>query len=553
MLRTATLLACLLSLLSINAQWSDDPSINTTVRDADAAAATPLSSEAPEGGTYICWFESAATNYVLKMQLLDADGVAQWDAEGVIVSDEPQNSALFRYDLATDNEGNAVVAFQDERNGALHIVVYKVDVNGTVLWNTPVPDSSEDQGLSPSIGVLADNSLMIAWNASAGSERWVAYRPVTEDGGVTFAEPGRIGGSGVKCTRPKVIANADGGFILQYVNEVGNFPGVTSTMYAQRFDAIGTAVWTEPVQVSTRTITFFYFPEPFSDGANGFYLAFNTGNPQSASMTDVYVQRIGADGTPWSAEGTRAMDGMTTHRLTGGTVLISQADGLMVLVQVLNGSQSQSGVSVQRFSVTGERLLGANGAEVMTVSDAYHAPIGLAATTNGAILVHKSGGFGAEHISASRVLLDSSALWPNSTVLCDVNSNKGNGWVSTLRNDHVVTVWLDDRTNDGVFAQRVSSDGELDIDTSVEDEDRFASTSFMLLANTGATPILRVDQPQAARLTIEVFDARGSLIMQDQQWRGAGITEAPIALPSAAGIKTCRITTNNCVHVVRAF
>lgn len=553
MLRTTTLLACSLSLLRINAQWSDDPSVNTTVRDAVSAAATPLSSEAPDGGTYICWFESAPTNYVLKMQLLDADGVAQWDAEGVIVSDEPQNSALFRYDLATDNDGNAVVAFQDERNGALHIVAYKVGVNGTVLWNTPVPDSSEEQGLSPSIGVLADNSLMIAWNASAGSERWVAYRPVTEDGGVTFAEPGRIGGSGTKCTRPKVIANADGGFTIQYVNEAGNFPGVTSTMYAQRFDAIGTAMWTEPVQVSTRTITFFYFPDPFSDGANGFYLAFNTGNPQSASMTDVYMQRIAADGTPWSAEGTRAMDGTSTHRLTGGSALISATDGLMVLVQVLNGSQSQSGVSVQRFTGSGERLLGANGAEVQTVSDAYHAPIGLAATTNGAILIYKSGGFGAEHIGANRVLLDGSALWPTSTVLCDVNSNKGNGWVSTLRDEHVVVVWLDDRTNNGVFAQRVNSNGELDIDTGVEPVSASEHADIVLLNNGQNVPTLRITQERSGPVTIQTHDMHGALLQEQRQWRAAGTTEAPLDLQRMKGIVNIRVRTTSSERVLRAF
>ena len=120
--------------LHLSGQWTADTLQNTVVRDdALQPAVTPLMCDGPNGSTYISWFETQGGQYVLKMQLLDVDGYAQWPADGLLISSHPQNSALFRYDLAADNDGNAIVAFQDERTGQLDIVVYKIAPDGTFV------------------------------------------------------------------------------------------------------------------------------------------------------------------------------------------------------------------------------------------------------------------------------------------------------------------------------------------------------------------------------------------------------------------------------------
>ncbi|MCB0768618.1 MAG: hypothetical protein KDB95_15520, partial [Flavobacteriales bacterium] len=155
-------LALLLS-TPLTAQWTT-PDINTPVSaTTGVGAATPLSAPGPDGSTYVTWFESDG-GYVLKMQRLDADGNALWVPGGIIVSDEDQNTALFRYDFKSDHEGNAIVAFQDERSGTLDVVAYKIGEDGTDLWSgglpLPTPDAT---GLAPTIGVLADDRLVFAW------------------------------------------------------------------------------------------------------------------------------------------------------------------------------------------------------------------------------------------------------------------------------------------------------------------------------------------------------------------------------------------------------
>ncbi len=108
----------------LNAQFADDTLNNLTVHDfLGSEQATPLSASTSDGKTYISWFDISSGSYVLRMQLLDANGVALWPSGGVVVSDFPQSTAIFRYDLKVDMTDYAVVAFQDQRSGEMKPVV----------------------------------------------------------------------------------------------------------------------------------------------------------------------------------------------------------------------------------------------------------------------------------------------------------------------------------------------------------------------------------------------------------------------------------------------
>jgi hypothetical protein len=301
---------------ALHAQWTDNTLLNTSVRSGSGVdAVTPLMSDGPDGSTYVSWFDGQPGGYQLQMQRLDVNGYPLWAGEGLLVSDHPQNSALFRYDLKTDNEGNAIVAFQDERSGHLDIVVYKVGPAGDLMWGAdgvPLTDPASTQGLAPVIGVLSSNEVVIAWKASDDTDKWVAMYQVLADGSVPFQPPYQITGP-AKYSRPKVIPTNNNGFFVQYVEEVGNFP-FTCTMYAQAFDGDGNVYGT--FTVSTKTISVFYFPEPVPDGESGFYVAFTTSNPDNQALSDVYVQHMDMTGTTWSETGVEAAVGTATHRFT---------------------------------------------------------------------------------------------------------------------------------------------------------------------------------------------------------------------------------------------
>jgi hypothetical protein len=498
------LLPGLLAGTTLHAQWST-PDVNTRVSGAgDVGAATPLSAPGPEGSTYITWFE-AASNYRLMMQRLDADGQAMWQEGGIVVSDEPQNTALFRFDMKSDHAGNTIVAFQDQRSGALDVVAYRVAPDGSMLWGDglalPTPGTT---GIAPTIGVLNDDRVVIAWNTNR-SPATVAYRILPATGMPAEEAPLEIGGTGIH-GRPKVVPNADGGFWLQYVQQPGNFlsPG---TMKATRFAADGTALHDDTI--STATISGFYFPEPISDGENGLYIAFNSGNIANQNMTDVYVQRLRADGSRWSDRGSPVEDGATTNRYANNTApaLIGNAEGLMIAYSRKNGAQSEGGVHVQRFATAGTALLGATGAEVVPSSSALPEPFGTIAAPDGAVFGCTMGSFSNETAAAFHVGLDGTLAEPQ-IPLATTPSGIDDASLVPFHNGQAVTVWQDDRYGGSILAQPIM----IDISTGIAD----ATNGTWVRLVQGSVHELLFTEGTPAELLITVYAADGKRLHEQR-------------------------------------
>jgi hypothetical protein len=531
------------------AQWTTDLATNTYMRAASSGDVnTPLVADGPDGSTYSCWFENGTGEYQLRMQRLDASGNRMWDDAGLIVSDHPQNSAIFRYDMKSDADGNAVVAFQDERTGSLDIVAYKIGPDGSFLWGAdgielPTPGTT---GLAPVVVPLSNGNTAIAWNTD-NSPGQVAVQLVGPTGTLLLTVPFQISAA-TAVGRPKLIATSDGGFILQYVVSNGGFGLPPGMMYAQRYDAEGDAVWANALQVSSKIIAFFFFPEPIPDGHDGFYLAYNTGNPDNASFTDVYVQHVRGNGTLWSTDGTRADNSSTTQKfkLGHGLAVVNDDDGLMVPMQVTDGAQGQSGFSVQRLDTAGTRQLGDAAVTVIPVTSTYVQPTDISATGDGAVITHYSGGFGQVHIAATRVDLSGATVWaPAQMDICTANSNKDDVQMTDMRDGQIVVVWDDDRTPGGIYAQNIAG---LDPTTGVQ---AIASANGLLRLeqNPASSPVLLVDQSFGAGADLQVFDIQGRSV-----YSGRLASTGPVELPLGSlneGLYTLRLTGNGQVGTVR--
>ena len=507
--------------MSLKAQWTADTMLNTTVRDSNGTSeATPLSVTTNNGSTYISWFESYNGNYQLRMQLLDANGNKQWADEGLIVSDYPQSSALYRYDLQSDHDGNAIVAFQDIRTGGnLNIVAYLISASGNFLWGASgisLSDSVSTQGLGPVIGVTASNNIVISWNASAGSLQWVACQKISQAGNLLWGSSTLrvIDSSNVKkYTRPSFVASGTDDFLMLFVQQTGSFP-YTNTMFVQRYDASGDGVWPASIEFSTKTISFFFFPEPVSDLNGGLYLGFNTSNPVNASLNDVYVQHIDADGNLWSATGTEAAVSSTTHKTTPALKYLASRYEVWVLLKVQDSGQGMSGVSVQKFDTLGSVLLNANGVTVLPVSSDYNAPADFENVTNGIIIVFtKNSGFTDQFLKAIKIDYNASSVWASGEVaVSSVNSSKLRVKAGSYYNNQIVVVWEDQRIDQGVYVQNIYDDGTIG-PLGLPHVIRSAA-SFTLYPNpANHLPVMLLDENFAGEITIQLTDVIGNTIM----------------------------------------
>jgi hypothetical protein len=170
--------------------------------------------------------------------------------------------------------------------------------------------------------VLLSGNVVVAWQkfSPAGTPAWPAPQRIVD-----------------------ATATSDE-FIMHFVRRSGFGLGV-SPYFAQRFDAAGTAVWATPMQVSTNTTGFAYFAEPVSDTAGGYFVAFNTGNPASAMLGDVYVQHVSATGALWNPEGAEVIT--ATARFEGKLQDVAAQNQLYVALNATNSSQSDAGIYFQ--------------------------------------------------------------------------------------------------------------------------------------------------------------------------------------------------------------
>ncbi|MBJ6109949.1 T9SS type A sorting domain-containing protein [Hymenobacter sp. BT523] len=546
-------LAFVLGALPAHAQWNPNPAQNLAVRDvAGTSEVTPRISPAPNGGTWVSWFETVATtNYQMRLQLLDVNGRPQLGAAGLLVSNQPQGTALYRYDLKTDNLGNAILAFQDTRSGANQCVAYKISPTGQQLWGAngiPLLDADATSGLSPSIGVTFGNNVVIGWNSSgtanaAHASKWVSFQKLSPTG-TALGGVQRVQDPVKRYSRPGFVAMTTNAFgaddvVMQYVEETGSGLGV-STVLAQRFSTTGAPVWATPVRVSDKTIGFAAFPELVPDGSGGFYVLLGSGNPASATLGDMYAQRILADGSqPWGTTGTEVLTGTATARIGGSLQWVPARNEVWVVVNELNSAQSNSGFTVQRFSpATGAAQLGASGVPVQAVSSSYYSAQSLRDTGTGLIITYTENTSAVNRaLWAIKTNYQGQSAFPTGSgiiALSTGTSPKFNVATLPFANGQLVNVWADQRQDDGVYAQTISDNGALGV---LGTRGAAAAQPLGISPNPGAAPALHLTLRHAQTLAVQVRDLTGRTVLELTTNAPAG--EATLALEApqlAAGL-----------------
>src|SRR5512136_2380560 len=115
-------------------QWTSDPAENTAITTMSGEQALPKIAVDNNGYAYISWFSNSAGNYDVRLQRLDHDGNTHWPDDGIVVSDEPQDTWITDYDLAVDPSGYAVITFTDIRTGLSNPVGYRISPDGDMMW-----------------------------------------------------------------------------------------------------------------------------------------------------------------------------------------------------------------------------------------------------------------------------------------------------------------------------------------------------------------------------------------------------------------------------------
>jgi hypothetical protein len=460
------------------AQWSDDAEINNEIYASAGEETLPKIAADTEGNTFIAFHSNNSGNYDVLLAYVDKDGYPIWE-NVLVVSDHPQQSWISDFDMKMDNNGNAVIAFSDIRNGNPEIYAYKISPQGDFLWGsdgiacsgTPEPE------YEPRLCVTDDNNVFITFiHPRETAPDQMVITAIDPEGNKLLGEGGLLytPENEADYASPYVIA-AGNDVIVVYSLSTGVFWSPDRLMYALKIDATGEELWTEPAVVSEALgITGYTLLEIIPDKQGGVFISWHD-DRDSDMISSSFVQHINTTGDATLGEaGTEVATQPGYHRFDPKLVLSdSSQQEVMVFWRQTNSGQSEAGLFGQRLNSSGERVWEENGHEFIAIGSSFgllHQVRQLnyeasETTTGQALLVYtKTGDGGGAFLHAMAVDHTAAPVWPVATSAISTNSSGLSNAVSTEMNQsQFVVAWQDSRENNGIFAQNIRNDGSIGI------------------------------------------------------------------------------------------
>ncbi|MFC0603819.1 T9SS type A sorting domain-containing protein [Winogradskyella pulchriflava] len=450
MKKITLILVCLFSTLFVAAQWNTDTAINTLVADADSSV--PRSIVGSDGSTYIVFWKELPSpdNYELRIQKLDAMGNQLFGTEGKLISNTmPMSSFTQVKSVAIDANDNIYVgATATSGNGGY---AFKVDSNGNNQW------TSDGISLGTAYIVrmwpLSNGEVIISMlNGSSYNGEMQKY---SANGTPVWATPTAV----ESLSAPANIYEMSNGDVVCLYHKLGS--GVTSTIYAQRFNSTGASVWASPTQLfSSNNNTVYNVIYYGAQDGDVVYYSYKLAHD---SRFDAYVQRINPDGTlPWGINGVDFDTNQTNYEQEIQIALTPGSQYVYALCRYTDSGQGNVGIYLQKFDkVTGARMLTDNAKAVYSMGSGVN-PLGDFRVTNDHPVFLTSLGNNLD-----MVLLDSNGdfVWTEeSKPVATFAAAKSNVNLHAKSNNEFVITFLEDKgSGSRVYAQNFT-DAALSID-----------------------------------------------------------------------------------------
>jgi len=308
------------------------------------------------GGAIVTWRDlRGGTNYVPYAQKINANGVVQWTAGGVLLS---MNTAEASQIISDGNDG-AIIAWHQYTgvypNGNFDIIAQQINTNGILGWgsNGVIVTSLTSDQLRPQLVSDGNNGAIIVWedyrNATTYSNLYA--QKVTATGVIQWTLDGvAIAPNTLHQIRHKLLSDTNGGAFItwQYSNNY--------LVYAQRISSDGVFQWAND-GVSICHTSDPRFPDIATDGGTGAIITWY--DFRGSGSGDIFAQRINSDGlVQWITEGVgvcRNPSAQAFPRLVadgfGGTIMTwgdgrnSATNSDDIYAQRVNGDGTLGGVT----------------------------------------------------------------------------------------------------------------------------------------------------------------------------------------------------------------
>ena len=457
----------------MNAQWSSNPTENTAITLMSGEQALPKIAVDDNGYAYISWFSIETGNYNVRLQRLDCDGNMLWAGNGVLVSDELQDTWITDYDLTVDFSGYAVITFMDIRTGQANPVGYRISPTGDMMWGPTgillANDSNFDP--SPKVCVTTSGNSIFAWQSIPDSgNSLIRLQKISPTGQLLWGSGIVLSQTGVDLTAPYLLQAEDDNMYLIWHTQTGPYYAPNRGLYVQKLGVDGSFLWTTNVEI--------YVPVPSGpvvnlefcrDDSGG--IVFSWYRAIDTTHFHCYVQRMNANGTlSMPPNGVIASTSLARLHMYPAPAYLSQTQEIVLFFSEQDLNQNMRGIYAQKFDLQGNRLWSDEGKQLIGLSNNDYALFSANGKANKAICIYQAfefGNYNDAKIQAVMLNDQGEFVWPGHFVdLCTYQSQKLHNVMTTYYRGQWVAVWQDLRNDGGdIYAQNVQEDGTLGVVT----------------------------------------------------------------------------------------
>ncbi|KPG94797.1 hypothetical protein AEQ67_21840 [Pseudomonas sp. RIT-PI-q] len=345
-----------------------------------------------------------------------------------------------------DGSGNGIYAQIFDASGAA--------VTGEVRVNSSTFDNQEQ----PAIGALGDGGYVVTWmsNGQDGNGYGI-YAQRYDVGGTAVGSEVRVNSTTLGSQEQPVISGlSDGGYVVSWMSSGQDGSGYG--IYAQRYDASGTAVGSE-VRVNSTTPGSQEQPA-ISGLSDGGYVVSWMSNGQDGSGFGIYSQRYDSGGV--AVGGEVRVNTVTLNNQSYPSVTALAGGGYVVIWFSQEQDGSSFGIYSQRYDASGAAVGGEARVSSSTLDSYQQQPV-IDALSDGGYVVswtydEDGSGYG---ICARRFDANGAAVGGE----VRVNTENGNGQltpsVAALAGGGYVVSWTSEQDGSGwgIYAQRFDASG----------------------------------------------------------------------------------------------
>lgn len=467
--RSLALAASLLLAAPAAAQWPADPDANLAIADRTSEQVTPKIASAPDGSTYVGWFDLASGNYDVYLQRLNGAGVEQWPHNGLLVSSHPQGTSLVDWDLIADSAGNAVLVFTDTRSGAdLDVQAYKIGPGGAFLWGpNGIPlSANDDYEPAPRVAEASDGDFVFVWPRIPDSGGGNIMMQRLAPGGALRYPTGPLPIAGDPNERPAfeaIVAADAGAVIVSWVRDITTFASPRHVR-ARKFAPDGSPLWPAHVNVFDQVpVPIAYTPKLDRDGAGGALVLWHR---SQGNLYNSLLQHLSASGAELFPHNGVEVATTALHHIDPTLAYRPATGESFIFWNERNAAQSQWGIYAQKITAAGARAWGNGGRELLPVNTVYKSyPRAVQIGDGAAVFIYDepTGQFNRDRVLAIRVDVNGAPVWPTSPVIVSSHlSSKARIPLTIDFTGVTKIVWEDDRSgNPDVYGQNVNPDGTL--------------------------------------------------------------------------------------------